>query len=708
VVQNNPLREAYFGDTHVHTAWSADCFMAGTRTGPEDAYRFARGEAIEHACGQQIQLKCGPLDFLAVTEHSEYLGVFPLMLDPNNPLFNHPLAVGMRSPDPSVQQKAFLDFASSLLGGPPITELVDEKLQLDVWKQIQDVAQRFNDPGSFTTFIAYEWSCNPGGNNLHRNVIFRGTDVPSRPFTTFDSMVVEDLWSFMEDARKSGIEVLAIPHNSNLSDGLMFQVIDSHGHPIDRTYAQRRADNEPLVEIYQLKGQSETHPTLSPTDEFANFAVSDFKMVADFSAARSRPKGSYVRDALRTGLVLEEQTGVNPYKFGVVGSSDTHNSGAAYEEDNYFGKIGHEDGTPEIRLDGKSPMTPVIRTWGTAGLAGVWAEENTREALFDAMARKETFGTTGVRIRVRFFAGWDYAADVLARQDWVQTAYAQGVAMGSDLPGPAQGKAPSFIVWAVKDPNSGNLDRIQIVKGWTKFGQSFEKIYDVVWSGDRVPNPKTGRLPSVGNTVDLGNATYSNTIGATTLSTVWTDPDFDPTQRAFYYARVLEIPTPHWSLYDALRLGIPLPAGLPPTLQERAYTSAIWYAPSEQELARGREGAVTVAGLQAQGVQPLTDAEIQALMVGKSMRIRNLLTGLEATAYYTEDGKRTLVGEVGFAAFHGSASTGTNPYEIRDGRLHSSLDDGSQFSTQIFHVGDRYLGAMNLDAGYVNWEWSPA
>jgi len=705
----NPLREAYFGDTHVHTSWSADCFMVGTRTGPEDAYRFARGEAIAHVSGEKIRLKSGPLDFLAVTEHSEYLGVFPLMMDPNNALFKHPLAVGMRSPDPAAQQRAVLDFSHSLLGGAPIKELADEQLMIDIWKQIQDVAARFYEPGKFTTFIAYEWSCNPEGRNLHRNIIFRGTQVTDRPFSTFDSMLPEDLWTFMENAREQGMHLLAIPHNSNLSDGLMFQVVDSHGQPIDRTYAQRRRDNEPLVEIIQLKGQSEVYPSLSPTDEFASFAISDRILEGDlFDAPKSKPKGSYVRDALRTGLVLEEQTGVNPYKFGVVGSSDTHNTGGAYEENNYFGKIGREDGTPEVRLDGKSKLTPLIRTWGSAGLAGVWAEENTREAIFDAMVRKETFGTSGPRIRVRFFGGWAFTKELLADKDWLKAAYERGVPMGGDLAGPAQGKAPIFIVWAVKDPNSGNLDRVQIVKGWSKFGQSFEKVYDVVWSGDRAPDSRTGKLPPVGNTVDLNTATYSNTIGATTLSAVWTDPDFDPTQRAFYYARVLEIPTPHWSVFDALKLGIPQPAGLPATIQERAYTSAVWYAPSEQELARGRQGAITVAGLEAQGLRPLTDDELRALIVGKSMRIRSLPTGLEAIAYYTEDGKRTLAATVGFAGFHGGATAGTNPYEIRDGRLHSSLDDGSKFSSLIFKVGDRHLMALNLEAGYLNWEMSPA
>jgi hypothetical protein len=705
---SNPQREAYFGDTHVHTSWSADCFMAGTRVGPEDAYRFARGEAIDHVSGEKVQLRSGPLDFLSVTEHSEYLGVFPLLMDPNNPLFTHRLATAMRSPDPAVQHQALIDFANGVLNGIPIPELVDEQLQVDVWKQIQDVAERYNEPGKFTTFIGYEWSCNPEGNNLHRNVIFRGSKAPERPFSTFDSLLVEDLWTYMENARKEGIQLLAIPHNSNMSDGLMFQVVDSHGHAIDRTYAQRRIDNEPLVEIIQLKGESETHPALSPTDEFSNFAISDFKFAGQFGTSRSQPKGSYVRDALRMGLVLEESTGVNPYKFGVVGSSDTHNAGAAYEEDRYFGKIGREDGTPEVRLEGRSPMTPMIQSWGSAGLAGVWAEENTREAIFDAMARKETFGTSGPRIRVRFFGGWNYARDALASQDWLQTAYEQGVAMGGDLSEAPQGKAPTFLVWAVKDANSGNLDRIQIVKGWSKSGQSFEKVHDVVWSGDRAPNPATGKLSPVGNTVDLGSATYSNSIGATALSTVWTDPDFDPTLRSFYYARVIEIPTPRWSTYDAVRLGIPLPANMPPTIQERAYTSAIWYAPSGQDLARTRQASITVEGLEAQGLTPLTDDEIRALIVGKSMRIRNLMTGEEATAFYSEDGKRTLTAEAGFAVFHGGATAATNPYEIRDGRLHSSLDDGSRFSSLLFKVGNRCLGAMDLEAGYLNWEVSPA
>ncbi len=702
--QPNPLREAYFGDTHIHTSWSSDAFLCGARVGPEGAYRFARGEAIDHVGGEKVQLKSGPIDFAIVTEHSEYLGVFPLMMDPNNPLFNHQLAVRLRSPDPAVQGKAMMEFGNSLLGGAPFKELNDETLMVDIWKQIQEVAHRFYEPGKFTTFVGYEWSCNPEGNGLHRNVIFRGTQVPERPFTTFDSMHVEDLWSFMETQRKEGMQVLAIPHNPNYSDGLMFQVVDSHGQPIDRTYAERRQLNEPLVEITQLKGQSEAHPALSPTDEMANYFISDIKMTGDFGSLHSQPKGSYVRDALRTGLVLEEQTGVNPYKFGVIGSSDTHNTGAAYEENNYFGKIGHEDGTPEARLGDKHVMSKMVHTWGSAGLAGVWAEENTRESLFDAMARKETFGTSGPRIKVRFFGGWDFSKDAVSKKDWIADAYKQGVPMGSDLSNPPQGKVPSFIFWAAKDPNSGNLDRIQIIKGWTKCGQSFEKVYDVVWSPGRTLNPKTGKLSPVGNTVNLDTATYTNTIGVTTLSGAWTDPDFDLNQRAFYYARVIEIPTPHWSVFDALKLGIAQPAGFPQTIQARAYTSAIWFVPSEEALSKGRAGAITGAGLKAQGIVPLADNELRALIVGKSVRIRNLVSGDEMTAYYGDDGNRTLTTEVGFAAFHGGRSGVTNPYEIKGGRLSSSFDDGSKFSSQLYKVGSRYLAAKSDEAGYANYE----
>ena len=703
--QPNAERNAYFGDLHVHTSWSPDAFTSGVRVEPEDAYRFARGEAIDHVSGQKVQLKSGPLDFYSVTDHSEYMGVLPGMLDPNNPISKHEIAKMMSSTDPALQQKAVMMVVGSIAGGKPIKEFVDKGVMKAQWKLIQDYAAKYYQPGKFTTFIGYEWTSNPNNRNLHRNVIFRGTKVPELPFTSFESTKPEDLWTYMEGARKDGMENLAIPHNSNYSDGLMFQTVDSYGKPIDRSYAERRITNEPVVEMTQIKGTSETSPALSPNDEFADFMISDFLIAGEQTGKlHGKPKGSYARDALRSGLVLEEQTGVNPYKFGQIGSSDTHNAGGDYEENNVFGKIGREDGTPEARLVHKTQLTPIVQSWGSAGLAGVWAEENTREALYDALKRKEVFATTGPRMRVRFFGGWQYGDADAKRADMVKIGYAKGVSMGGDLPArSADAKSPTFLMWAIKDPHSGNLDRVQIVKGWSKDGQSFEKVYDVVWSGDRKPDTKTGKVPPVGNTVDVTTATYQNTIGAAQLAGQWTDPDFDPALRAFYYVRVLEIPTPRWNVYDALRLGIAPPADLPTTIQERAFTSPVWYTPTAAELAKGRAAALTVQSVQSQGGKALIDAEIRALIVGKAIRIKNTVTGEAFEAFYDEDGKRTLTTQAGLSAMHGGASAG-NPYAIKNGQLEGSLDDGSQFTSRIYKLGDRYVASRSDEAGYVNYE----
>jgi hydrogenase/urease accessory protein HupE len=400
----------------------------------------------------------------------------------------------------------------------------------------------------------------PNNQNMHRNVFFRDSvHVPIAPYSAIDSQHPEDLWAWMDAQRKAGNEVLAISHNANLSNGLMFPMeVDSKGRPIDAAWAADRMTNEPLTEIKQVKGTSETTPELSPTDEFAGFELMNYLIGLDNS--HSKPHGSYAREAYRNGLSMQDTRGYNPYKFGFVGAGDSHNTATAYTQSNYFGDHGLTDGTPEARLAGKVMSGMTIIQTGTSGLAGVWAEENTRASIFDAMKRKETFGTSGVRIKVRMFGGWGYAPDDLNSKDWVKTGYAKGVPMGGDLPA-SKGQAPTFIVWAVKDPKDGNLDRIQIIKGWSKSGQSFEKIYDVVWSDNRQPDPQTGKLPPVGNTVDVKNASYTNTIGAVVLKKVWTDPEFDPKLNAFYYARVIQIPTPRWSTYDAKKLGVAPPAG---------------------------------------------------------------------------------------------------------------------------------------------------
>ncbi len=577
----NPLRNAYFGDTHVHTGWSPDAFTAGVRVTPDDAYRFALGDSIAHAGGGYVRLHSGPVDFYAVTDHSEYMGVLPGMLDSANPLSRHPIALDMASGEPERMTRATLRVIGSIAGGPPIREFMDRAVQGEMWRRIQETAQRYNRPGTFTTFIGYEWTSNPNARNLHRNVLFRGTQVTDLPYTSFTSVRPEDLWRHMDAARAGGIRLLAIPHNPNFSDGLMFPDADSEGRPISRAYAESRSRNEPLAEIAQIKGWSETHPSLSPNDEWAGAEISDFLIAGERTGTlRGRSSGSYLREAMRTGLLVQARVGVNPFKYGFIGSSDTHNAGGPYEESSYFGKIGREDGTPQVRLGQTLPIGNMLRSFGAAGLAGVWAEENTRESLFDAMLRRETFGTTGPRIRVRFFGGWGFTAVDAAASDMVQRGYQGGVAMGSDLPAASGTGAPTFMLWTARDPNSAPLQRMQIIKGWLDAsGQTHEQVIDVACADGGRPDPTTQRCPDNGATVDTTNCAISQGRGDAELSAFWTDPAFNAAQSAFYYVRVLENPTCRWSTWESIRTGLTAPAELSRTIQERAFSSPIWYSP---------------------------------------------------------------------------------------------------------------------------------
>ncbi len=537
--QGNPERNAYFGQTHVHTSWSFDAYVFGTTvTGPEEAYQFALGQPVKHPGGYTVQLK-RPLDFQAVTDHAEYVGAVRLANDPGSELSKLPIAEKLKVRDRDDIQKIYLFLATSILKKEPIKELLDPQVAGNIWKQTVAIADKYYQPGKFTTFAAYEWSSTPNNMNLHRNLIFKDTKkVPELPFSAIDSTHPEDLWAWMDTQRRAGNELLAISHNANLSDGAMFPLdVDSKGRPIDAAWAQDRTNNEPLAEITQLKGTSETHPSLSPNDEFGNFEILTYLLGGVQRVPRIH--GSYIREAYQNGLGMQDARGYNPYKFGVVGASDSHDTAVAYEASNYFGGHGLLDATPQARLSGKKESGLTMDQLSVSGLGGVWAEENTRESIFAAMQRKETFGTSGPRIKVRLFGGWDFSPDALKQADWVKAGYAGGVPMGGDLP-PPKGKAPTFIVWAVKDPDGANLDRIQIVKGWSKSGQIFEKIYDVAWSGNRVLTRSSSpihnvlfggnelTLPPVGNTVDIKNATYENTIGAVELKTVWTDPDFSP------------------------------------------------------------------------------------------------------------------------------------------------------------------------------------
>jgi Protein of unknown function (DUF3604) len=578
-----PARHAYFGAVHIHTSYSFDAFANGSRTTPDDAYAWAQGKPIAGGGGGgQLQIKT-PLDFYAVSDHAEFLGVFRLMADPSSPLSKLPIAQRITSPDQNVALQAFAEVLRNFSEGQRDPRLSDPAISKSVWSKVVAAADAAYKPGSFTTFPAFEWTSNPNKRNLHRVVVFAAAQhVPALPLSALDTDKPEALWQWMDALRADGAVLLAIPHNGNASDGLMFSNLDSEGQPISDAYIEQRALNEPLYEISQIKGTSETTPALSPTDEFAGFELWNYTLSAD-AERPTREYGSYARPALLEGIAFAAQGRSNPFKFGFIGDSDTHNAAASNEEFNYSGKFAFEN-DPSHRLNGLPGQPPAqeqqVREFSSGGLAGVWADANTRAAIFAAMQRKETFGTSGPHIRVRLFGGWDFMPRDLAATDPAAVGYARGVPMGADLPVAAgAGRAPSFMVWAVKDPQSGNLDRIQIVKGWVDaHGAQRQRIYDVVWSGDRKPDP-AGRVPSVGNTVDASRATYSNSIGARELSVVWTDPDFDPALQAFYYARVIEIPTPRWSTYDAVKLGIPIPGGLPATIQERAWTSPIWYAP---------------------------------------------------------------------------------------------------------------------------------
>jgi len=563
-------RRALFGETHIHTRWSFDAYIFIVRATPDDAYGFAKGQPLKHPLGKTYQLS-RPLDFMAVTDHGNFLGVMATMEDPDHPLSKHALAPEVTNLDPDIAVGAFRKIVAASRQGKPIEGLDYPNLFGNTWKKIIDSANRHNDPGTFTALIGYEWTATPDGQNLHRNVIFRGDTAPL-PFTRGDSMNPEDLWAWLDKIRADGHEAMAIPHNSNLSDGRMFERQDSWDKPFTKEYAESRNRNEPIVEITQVKGTSETHPILSPNDEFA-----DFELVEQRVASKQRITnfaGSYVRDAYRAGLEFQDDEGFNPYRFGIIAASDSHTGIVPVEENNYSGKVGARDGSPQSRLLLKS-ATMDYRFFSASGLAGVWAEENNRGEVYDAFRRKETWGTSGPRIQVRFFGGYDMAAVNPGEDNWVDQAYQSGTSMGGALV--ANETAPTFAFWAVKDPESAHLDRIQIVKGWSENGKSQEKIYDVAWSGNRKIDNDSGKLPAVGNTVNLETLEYTNDIGAVELSGTWTDPDFNANQNAFYYVRVLEIPTPRWNLFDAKELEIENPPDLKTTIQERAYTSPIWY-----------------------------------------------------------------------------------------------------------------------------------
>jgi hypothetical protein len=582
---NFPAR-VFWGDTHLHTAVSVD---AGTmcRVGQEDAYRFARGEEITTTHGLRAKLS-RPLDFLVISDHAEMYGLMPQLLSGDPEILATPAGKKWHTALTSGNTDQAFATAMEIVASLSTDEapIKSEKAVRNAWHAYTALADKYNDPGRFTALIGFEWTA-IGGYNLHRNVIFRGdASVANRtlPFSQFDSKNPEKLWAYMAAFEKeTGSEVLAIPHNGNLSNGRMFTVETFAGKPLTKELAAARSKYEPLIEATQIKGDGETHPLLSPNDEFADYERWDKSNLNGTEPKKPEMlQWEYAREALKTGLKLERKLGVNPYKFGMIGSTDAHTALTAVEEDNFFGK--HSGVEPEphrwehVVIQAPDPKF-TIKGWQQAagGYAAVWATENTREAIFDAMKRKETYATTGTRMTVRFFGGWDFTAEDTQTRQPAVAGYAKGVPMGGDLRQAPAGKKPSFLVAAMKDPYSGNLDRIQIIKGWLgKDGKTQERVYDVVWSGDRRPD-SNGKIPPVGNTVNVAKATWSNTIGSPELIQVWTDPDFNASQPAFYYARVIEIPTPRWTAYEALRFGVTMTPDVPMTTQERAYTSPIWY-----------------------------------------------------------------------------------------------------------------------------------
>lgn len=581
-------RNAYFGELHVHTQYSFDAFIFGTRSTPDSAYEYAKGKPLAHPSGFDMQLRV-PLDFQSVTDHAMYMGMLPAMDQADSKVGQHSVAVAIREAgSPAERIAAFQNifpYIRKQLDGPD--DLLDMEIVRSAWEATVDAAERHNEPGKFTTFIGYEYTAaGTGRENLHRNVIFRGAGPTSLPFSSMDSLNPEDLWDWQDEQRAQGVESLAIPHNSNGSDGMMFALAQTDGSPMTADYAAQRMRNEPLVEISQVKGTSETHPMLSPNDEWADFELMQVKVA---TVESSKPEGSYVREAYLNGLQMQQDESFNPYRFGIVSATDSHVGAGAFDEDNYWSKVGIVDGTPQGRgsvplakpnADGSrypSGSLANFDKWGASGLAGVWAEQNTRASIYDAFRRKETFGTSGPRIKVRFFAGYDYDADLLDAQNVTQQLYAGGVPMGGRLQA-AAGAAPTFYLAAIRDVHSAPLQRLQVVKGWLEDGTTKEQVFDVACSDGGTPNAEH-RCPDNNAKVDLQSCQFDQDVGAGELTSLWQDPEFSADQAAFYYVRVLENPSCRWSTWDAIRAGVAPRESLHSIIQERAWSSPIWFSP---------------------------------------------------------------------------------------------------------------------------------
>ncbi len=594
--RNHPNRPLW-GDPHVHTNLSMDAGIAGNRLPPETAYRYARGEEVQSSLGLPAKLS-RPLDWIVIADHTDGMGLFDDMMaaDPEVMAFeqiqewNKGLTAGGTAAA-ETKNDVIRTFAAGEVD-PDLLAMYSPgaKKYQSVWASAVGEAENYNEPGRFSALIGYEWTSVIDGNNMHRVVIMRdGAEraLQLEPFTMTPpagSPDPRDLWKYMDRYEKeTNGRILAIPHNGNLSNGYMFPLESQwNGRPFDSAYIEQRSRLEPLYEVTQMKGDGETHPFLSPDDEFADFETWD-KANLDATELKSSEMlaAEYAREALKRGLIVEKNLGTNPYKFGLIGATDSHTSLAAAEEENFFGKNSvDEPSAKRASLQLKKIGDGALMNWETSasGITAVWATENSREAIFDAMLRKEVYATTGPRITLRMFGGWEFSEEDLDARPIENSGYEKGVPMGGDLrKKPEEAKAPSFMIVALRDPAGANLDRIQIVKGWLDSDdRTQEKLYDVIWSGERVLDDG-GKLPPIGDTVNVAKATWTNSIGAAELSTVWVDPDFDPTQDAYYYVRALEIPTPRWTTYDAYRFGVDVPEGAPLKIQERAYSSPIWY-----------------------------------------------------------------------------------------------------------------------------------
>ena len=583
--------QVFFGDTHFHTEVSFDAGLVGTTLDIHDAFRFARGEKINSNTGQPVQL-IRPLDFLAITEHAEFNGLATGLRESSPLLLADPWGktiYEMFNSGEEGRMKAFQDIIKwgTIKGENPFG---DDELSRSIWNESIKIADDYYEPGRFTSLMGFEWTSSPGGNNLHRVVLFEdGADKTSRtvPYSLFDSDDPEDLWAYMANyEEKTGGRVFAVPHNGNLSNGLMFSGKTRTGKPMDRAYAEARARWEPLHEMSQIKGDEETHPLLSPDDEFADFERWDVSNISGSAAKEDwMLQFEHARSALKLGLELGQKLGANPYKFGLIGAIDAHTALPTSREENYFGKYAHTEPSPNRHdrdvIPAEDPNLRILTSQESAsGLMAVWARENTREELFSAMKRKEVYATTGTRIRVRVFGGWDFVPEDITTGDFAAKGYRNGVPMGGDLRDAPSDGAPRFMIRALRDADGANLDRVQVIKGWLDSkGELHERIYDVAVSDDREIGADGRCKTPVGSTVDISMATFTNTIGSALLAAHWQDSDFDPAEPAFYYVRVLEIPTPRWTTYDAAFFGIPLPDTVPPTIQDRAYTSPIWYTP---------------------------------------------------------------------------------------------------------------------------------